>query len=529
MRKEILLVLVFSIVSLLSFSQEDGDLSASDWKMTQAKMFYGDNKIEPALEIYNELLVDYPNNDLLNLRISECYFILMDYEKAKSFADNSLANNLDKEILPLTHFLIGAINHKINDFDKAIASYSIICSGTSEKDSTEIIKLIAQAEVGKIQTENPFNYFVENLGSDINSEYNEISPVFSWAEKLLYFTTDRSVKENQEKNLITYLFRKSILEAYVDEKGFASKPEIVDEVFTNAKGFTLTSITLADKGFYIFKNTPEVSDGGDIYYVERLDDEDFSQPKRINQTVNTQSLEGGASIDFLNNEMFFVTNKNDKTKTNSDIYLSYYKRGNHSTDLAITTLNTDYDENSVYVHPGGDFIVFSSNSDKSMGGYDLFISENKNGKWQDAKNLGYPINSTSDEMSFTISPDGKYAYFASNRQGGFGRYDIYKLEIGPYFLEQTSINPQLIIVTGELTNEDGEAIETTINITNPFNEKDSQKISTDVDGYFSFVVKKSKYNIEIKQKPYATFEQEIDLMQVQDSYFEKDFELTQKK
>jgi len=65
-----------------------------------------------------------------------------------------------------------------------------------------------------------------------------------------------------------------------------------------------------------------------------------------------------------------------------------------------------------------------------MGGLDIFMSRRKaNGEWGEAINLGYPINTFSDENSLLVSRDGKLAYFASDRQGGQGGLDIYSFEL----------------------------------------------------------------------------------------------------
>jgi outer membrane protein OmpA-like peptidoglycan-associated protein len=61
-----------------------------------------------------------------------------------------------------------------------------------------------------------------------------------------------------------------------------------------------------------------------------------------------------------------------------------------------------------------------------MGGLDIFVSRmDAAGNWGTPENLGYPINSRFDENSLMVSPDGEIAFFASDREGGFGDLDIY--------------------------------------------------------------------------------------------------------
>lgn len=65
-----------------------------------------------------------------------------------------------------------------------------------------------------------------------------------------------------------------------------------------------------------------------------------------------------------------------------------------------------------------------------MGGFDLFISRmDTAGQWQKAENLGYPVNTSSDEINIVVSTNGKGAYLSSDLEEGFGGYDIYSFDL----------------------------------------------------------------------------------------------------
>jgi outer membrane protein OmpA-like peptidoglycan-associated protein len=75
-------------------------------------------------------------------------------------------------------------------------------------------------------------------------------------------------------------------------------------------------------------------------------------------------------------------------------------------------------------------LYFSSEGHPGLGGLDIYMSKRQpNGEWGKAINLGYPINTFSDENSLLVGPEGKIAFFASNRKGGFGGLDIYQFEL----------------------------------------------------------------------------------------------------
>jgi hypothetical protein len=94
------------------------------------------------------------------------------------------------------------------------------------------------------------------------------------------------------------------------------------------------------------------------------------------------------------------------------------------------TINTAFDEEGPFLQPDGYTLYFSSKGHNSMGGYDLFYSElQPDGSWSNPVNMGYPINTTSDDVFYVLSADGKRAYFSSIREGGLGGRDIYVMNL----------------------------------------------------------------------------------------------------
>lgn len=89
-------------------------------------------------------------------------------------------------------------------------------------------------------------------------------------------------------------------------------------------------------------------------------------------------------------------------------------------------INTSGNEIFPYFDVEGD-LYYSSNGLKGMGGLDIFISHKIRDQftWSTPVNAGYPFNSIKDDLSFSVSRDGREGYFASNREGGMGEDDIY--------------------------------------------------------------------------------------------------------
>src|SRR5690606_22109190 len=90
---------------------------------------------------------------------------------------------------------------------------------------------------------------------------------------------------------------------------------------------------------------------------------------------------------------------------------------------------TAFDEQSPFIHHDGVTLYFSLNGWPGLGNKDLFFSRKDSIGWQTPQNLGYPINTFTEESSLTISSDGRTAFFASDKEKGFSGLDIYSFQL----------------------------------------------------------------------------------------------------
>lgn len=123
-------------------------------------------------------------------------------------------------------------------------------------------------------------------------------------------------------------------------------------------------------------------------------------------------------------------------------------------------INSRYDEDSPFLSIDNKTLYFSSNGTKSMGGFDVFTSsKDSTGNWGEPSNMGYPLNSTGDDIYYITTADGKTGYMSSFRKDGYGNIDIY--EIRNDFIGQQNIT----LLEGELLISDGTPLEDEIHVT----------------------------------------------------------------
>lgn len=169
----------------------------------------------------------------------------------------------------------------------------------------------------------------------------------------------------------------------------------------------------------------------DLFYSIR-EGTRWSEPKNMGAPINTSLWESQPSLSADGRTLYFIRGNKRQGNNAQDIYVSNLQdNGKWSNPVKLPdNINTPYREESVFIHPDGQTLYFSSNGHVGMGNSDIYVTKKlTDSTWSTPKNMGYPINTFNEEHSFFVSSNGQNAYFSSNREGGFGENDIYCFEL----------------------------------------------------------------------------------------------------
>ena len=138
--------------------------------------------------------------------------------------------------------------------------------------------------------------------------------------------------------------------------------------------------------------------------------------------------------------LYFVSDR-PEGKGGLDIWaVDILEGGEFGIPYNVQSINTPEDDVTPFHHLPTNTLYFSSLGHKSLGGFDIFKAYALESGWGDVSHMGYPLNSSFDDLYYTLSEDGKKALFSSNREGsnfiddGMEAccFDIYEVNILPF-------------------------------------------------------------------------------------------------
>ncbi len=163
----------------------------------------------------------------------------------------------------------------------------------------------------------------------------------------------------------------------------------------------------------------------DIYYSTWSNGQ-WEEAKNIGQPINSETHDATVAISADGNTM--ITYRTNKNLSGGDLYISELKKGAWSKPKLLNSrINSNYQEASATISRDASVLFFSSNRPGGFGGKDIYrVKRLPNGEWSLPKNLGPMINSEFDEDAPFIDMEGKNLYFSSNGHNTMGGYDIFK-------------------------------------------------------------------------------------------------------
>ncbi len=387
---------------------------------------------------------------------------------------------------------------------------------------------------------------LEQLGSSINTEYNELNPVIAPDNKTLYF-----VRVSHPSNNFGAKGSQDIWYSELREDG----------IWTIAR--RMPNSVNKDQYNDLFSVTP---DGNTIlvsgaYVNGRRDPEEvglsmckrtktgWAEPVKLDIPKFSEMCKGQFLTASLANDgktliLAFSEKKNSKE---DDLYITTLaKDGKWSKPEPLTAINTSSTEATPFIASDNKTLYFSSDRKDGLGGTDVWRSKRSGrgwDKWDKPVNLGKTFNTDANEFSFAVSASGEYVYM-STKKNSAGKGDIVRFKLTEPKKEedtpsgvQTGTTPTtaqidddkdkgkkekedpivsvepVAMIKGKIVDKNGKPVESEIIVqTLPDGEEFARATSNPLTGEYQLILPKgTRYLIRAEGKDIISSSKSIDL------------------
>lgn len=380
-----------------------------------------------------------PENSRLFYKYAEICRQFNAHELAEEYYTRIIENG-DAKQFPLTWFWLGMTKKNMGKYADAIElfdNFSNIEAADSPLSQRAKTEIATCRWAMNLQSDSTLMTTVKHLDKKVNTPYSEFGGIEE--ENMLYYTSYRYVnkadKHDPPRNISKNLYATS-----------GSKGRLMKRNFNDAEKLTAHTAFSVNRRRIYFTVCEYVNSGKircDLYYKEKDKRNRWGKTAvKLPETINVKRFTAthpAIGYDSLTQKevLYFVSDRKEgkgeldvwytEIETNKSGKIQFGKPQN------LAAINTEKDDLTPFFHTATQTLFFSSDGHQSMGGYDIFKIK-KAADWEAVEHAGVPLNSSYNDLYFTVNEEESKGYFSSNRPGSFYLdksnktccYDIYQ-------------------------------------------------------------------------------------------------------
>ena len=491
--------------------------------LEEGRKFYESHKDADAEKSFSKALAEDPN--FVEAMMGLTYIYIDQNKNEEAIQQIKKATQVNPKFFPNNFYQLGELQYYTGHYEEAVQSFQKFNSFERiNPDMKQKAQYLLQCSLFAVeQLKNPKPFKPENMGAAINSVNDEYFPTitadnawFYFTRRIISATTCDGSANGQEDFYVSKNENNKWLPA-VPMRGVNS-PCNEGSPSVSADGQNLFFVGCQDQYGMLASTGSKGFGMCDILFSQKTGDNQWTKPVNVGPPVCTNQWESQPSFSSDGKTLYFVRGVRSGTGINGqDIYMSVVgDDGRFSVPVKLgPNINTPGREEAVFIHPDNQTLYFASDGHIGMGGLDIYMSRRQaDGSWGPAINLGYPINTYNSESSLMVSPDGKKAYFHSNKQGGFGGLDLYSFDLPADLAPQS-----LTFVKGRITDAKTKLpLQSNVDIFD-LETQPITKVFADANGNFLAVLPAQKnYLMNVNQEGYLFYSDNFSLKNVAADY-----------
>ena len=328
---------------------------------------------------------------------------------------------------PMLYYIAGNEGAKCGAYEYALNTLQLFLQkGLQYSDvHPDAQKTIANCKFAIEEMKNPKRFELQNLGSNINSDWDEYLAAITADDGEIVFTVKRP---RDQQTVCAFCLNEEDLYASRKDAGgeWLSREALGSPV---KSGYNEGAQCLSPDGKYLLYTMCDADFGMgscDLYWAKRIGDR-WSRPRNFGAPVNTNAWESQPTMAADGMTVYFASSRSGGFGGMDIWKTTMTAEGEFSIPENLgPAINTPGDDAAPFIHSDGRTLYFASNGRVGMGGYDLYYATlQPDGSWSEPRNMGYPINSPADEINIFINASGTMAYISSDKDGGYGGLDLY--------------------------------------------------------------------------------------------------------
>lgn len=408
MKQQILNLLIILLVC--SFSNLNGQTLKQYEKKAQEA--YEERNYSGALAYYQILLEINPERTDALFYGGESARQMRAFQVAESLFER-IPDTSKTGVFYLTDFRLANVKKGLRKYDEAIVNYQKFLE--NENGNNELLTRRAKEELEYCEwaldhLDNAAPIDVVKYDTTINTYKTDFAPL-KYGNTLFY----TSAWEEDEKNPITKIFC-SVNETAgvpIAENATGKNQHTSHTAFGRNGTRMYYTICTEDEGFV---NEFDCK----IYFRDKTDIGTWGEPIALPKTINLPgytATQPATRWDSENgNEILYFSSNRPGTLGGMDIWeTTILKDTVCTTPVRLDSINTEFDDMTPYYHEESNSLFFSSGGHQTLGGLDIFRSTLTYEGWSSPENMGYPINSSYDDLYYSFNSEVAQAHFASNR------------------------------------------------------------------------------------------------------------------
>ncbi len=425
------LTLLFTLNVTLA-AEKKTEMEKVDKLSTKKKIKVGDNLYNKgsfynAIEVYEKVLVKKPSHTATHYKLGLTNYSIRDYAKATEWFKK--VAEFDSLGYPLSQYFLAASLKRNGQYEEAKAVFESFKKTSFKKEKQDVtdLKKTVDTEVQGCDfalkaMENPDKAKLRHV-SEINNPMSDYAPR-QHGDKLVFSALSADtviVLDPKFENAARYS------RLYTSDKSsdMWSAPKEFNAPFNSGENHMGNGMYSADGKQFVFTKCAESESLQMIckIFISEYTNGTWSEAKELGNGINKENATSThphlVKTDSGKELLYFASNM-EGGKGGMDIYVSEKNnKGEFSAPKNLSNvINTSGNELTPFLDVTNKRLYFSSDALVNMGGFDIYYSDLKGETYSAPVNVGYPLNSSVDDIYYAQSENPRKGFFVSNRPGG---------------------------------------------------------------------------------------------------------------